>query len=266
MYDTQRIKDKEVSFGDVDSLADGPREFGLYEGQMSIDWCDMESCGSFQQEMNSAQLVADNITDSLRDEVNSRDKKKCFFTGKVLNEADLALTWIVPPSIYHIFVLGYLEPEKEKADLKKHANLDNVLTMHKDFLDVFQRNDIMVDVDRLKQKDPNEENMKVFYFSLEDTLKERLVYPERKSVSAETIHYLRRHLSRGLLEGMKGGGMAEDYDRDDVWSHLNDTPWQDLPHTVEDLKLTKFSIGQEEYEFYSLLHQWIKQRDGAPWP
>ncbi|KAG6824901.1 hypothetical protein H0H92_005457 [Tricholoma furcatifolium] len=206
-----------------------------------MDFMELISCGSFhwQKEIwtteNYSHLAPTNVmSDELRNQVlNGHDGKlECCFTGEKLNDTNCELTWIVPPPIYYV-TLGdngseyrsLLEDmadkdieERQTNDARDHAIAANVLVMHKDFVAAFQNNQIMVDVHKYS------EGLRPVPFSLSGALtsQKKPLVPLKRPANEQTIQYLRHHFSRGLLLGMKGGGLDDDYSMTAISTLLND--------------------------------------------
>ncbi|KAG6807072.1 hypothetical protein H0H92_008926 [Tricholoma furcatifolium] len=244
-----------------------------------MDFMEMISGGSFHSQKETwtteiySHLAPTNVmSDELRNKVlNGHEKLECCFTGKELDATNCELTWIVPPPIYYVTLRdarsedkSYLldiedkdREERQTEDAKKHAIAANVLVMHKDFVAAFQNNQIMVDVDKYS------EGLRPDPFSLSGALtsqEERLV-PLKRPANGKTIQYLRHHFACGLLLGMKGGGLDEDYNMTAISTLLNsrelplDSPKHFGKETIMELG------GVNSTKELQPICQWIFARD-----
>ncbi|KAF5384781.1 hypothetical protein D9615_000883 [Tricholomella constricta] len=151
----------------------------------------------------------------IREAVLRRDHSTCCITGLLLTEAETAVEWIMPPALlceleitseerYEVWreVVGGLR-DSARFDCLKVAG--NAITMHRDLVEMYKRNQLSIDVD---------DKYHITCFNppkdLSLTLQRSLTINNHSNDRLDD-RYLRRHFSRCILLCMIGGGIHDDY-------------------------------------------------------
>ncbi|KAF5385043.1 hypothetical protein D9615_000879 [Tricholomella constricta] len=164
----------------------------------------------------------------VREAVLRRDHNTCCITGLLLTEAEtVAVEWVIPPAL-----LSELETDsegrhgvwREVADdgLRDPARFEclkvvgNAITMHRDLVEMYRRNQLSIDVD---------DKYRIICLGVPKDFKglklqESLTINDHSNDRLDD-RYLRRHFSR-CIQYMIGGGIHDDYKYHSVKSLISD--------------------------------------------